>query len=41
MKISILVAPLIKRFVDVLNKHVPLKKKQFRANHVLYVSKVI
>ena len=38
-KTLILVVNLIKRFLNVLNKQAPLKKKQLRANHASYVSK--
>ena len=34
-------APFEKNFLDVLNKHAPLKKKVVRANHALYITKTL
>ena len=31
----------VKVFLDTLNKHAPLRKKSFRANHALYVTKTL
>ena len=34
-------APFEKVFLDVLNKHAPLKKKVVRANHAPYITKTL